>query len=192
MPSYKNFWSLNVDEAIVAGKLQAYFKKSAQVFFPLNAQLKDIDLLLASPKKKRVVTIQVKGSKAHELVPSELKKYNVPEGSVGWFFIPKSKIRECQADFIVLLIHTLSNDFQDDRNRRTLSTHLLTIRPDQLDNVCRKHKILHRRYSFYIWIDPQRGWAFDFRDARKKGRLDLSKHLDENGLQQIRKQLRVQ
>ena len=49
----KNLWSLNIDEALVANQLkQELSKKDYEVFFPLNSQLKDIDLTLFNLKKK--------------------------------------------------------------------------------------------------------------------------------------------
>lgn len=44
----KNFWSLQVGEAIAAEKLSRYLGKDFQVFFPLNSQLKDVDLLVVN------------------------------------------------------------------------------------------------------------------------------------------------
>ena len=158
-------------------------------FFPLNAQLKDIDLLVSNPKNRKSVTIQVKGSKAFEPTDSEVEKYG--DGSAGWFFIPKGKIGECCADYFVFLLHTIADDFKNGRNRKRLSTHLLTIKPAELYKICRKKKILHVNYSFYIWVDPKRKRAFDFRDSGKKGIVNLTKYLDENGLRQIRKKLGV-
>lgn len=189
MPSYKNLWSLNVDEAVVAGKVQESLGRAAQVFFPLNAQLKDVDLLIANLRNKRSVSIQVKGSKAFEPRPSEVAKYG--DGSVGWFFIPKRKIRDCKADYFIFLLHIIADDLRNGINRKRLSTHLLTITPAQLYHICRRRKILHRNYSFYIWVDPRRRRAFDFRDSARRGIIDLNRYLDETGLRPLRRQLRI-
>lgn len=189
MASYKNFWSLNVDEAVVAGKLQHAFGRKAQVYFPLNAQLKDVDLLVLNQKNKKAITIQVKGSKAFEPTATERKKFG--NGSTGWFFIPKNKIRQCCADYFVFLLHTISDNVAGKKNRRQLTTHLLTIRPAELARICRERKILHKNYSFYIWVDPVRKRAFDFRDAGKKGIVNLTRFLDDNGLRAIQGKLRI-
>jgi len=50
----------------------------------MNAQMKGIDLVLMNIKKKKSVTIQVKGSKAFEPKINELKLYG--HGNIGWFF----------------------------------------------------------------------------------------------------------
>ena len=46
----KNLWSLNVDEVITAQKIKSELGKEYEVFFPINSQLKDIDLLLQLPR----------------------------------------------------------------------------------------------------------------------------------------------
>lgn len=43
MTAYKNFWSLNTDEAVVTGILRENTDKEIEVFMPLNAQMKDLD-----------------------------------------------------------------------------------------------------------------------------------------------------
>lgn len=172
MTSYKNLWSLNVDEAVTAGILQGIFKKQAQVYFPLNAQLKDVDLLLGNSKHRKTILIQVKGSKAYE--PSASEKAKFGDGSVGWFFIPKNKIKNCTADYFIFLIHVINDAFNNAENRKTFSTHLLTITPSDLYKICRRRKR-----------------AFDYRDSPKKGIVDLRKYLDLNGVRQLRRDLRI-
>ena len=51
--SYKNFWSLNPDEAVTTGILRNYLKDEMGVFMPLDAQFKDIDLLVTNLKNKK-------------------------------------------------------------------------------------------------------------------------------------------
>ena len=55
----KNIWSLNVDEAIVAEKLKKELGKRYEVFFPINSQLKDIDLLIQNPKTGKSKSINL-------------------------------------------------------------------------------------------------------------------------------------
>ena len=57
----KNFWSLQVDEAIVADKIKIKLK-NYEVFFPINSQLQDVDLILFNKNTKETRTIQVKSS----------------------------------------------------------------------------------------------------------------------------------
>lgn len=185
--SYKNFWSLNIDEAITTGLLREYFNDTnVQVFMPLNAYLKDIDLILVNMSKKKVVTLQVKGSRAYETNKGERKKYG-DTGSVGWFFQEEKGIRDCVADYFIFLIYVI----EEGKGRKYLSQHTITIKPQKLYELCKEKKILHggARYSFYIWIIPEQKRAFDYRDATAKGELNLDEYLDEKGLERISKDL---
>ena len=62
--SYKNFWSLNTDEAVVTGILKSETEKEVEVLMPLNAQMKGVDLFLMNIKNKRIFSVKVKGSRA--------------------------------------------------------------------------------------------------------------------------------
>lgn len=64
--AYKNFWSLNTDEAVVTGILRDGLEKDIEVFMPINAQMKDLDLMLFNVKNKKSISIQVKVSRAYE------------------------------------------------------------------------------------------------------------------------------
>ncbi len=187
--SFKNFWSLNVDEAVAAGKLQHALGRKAQVYFPLNAQLRDVDLLVVNSRTQRAVTLQVKGAKAFEATKSQKAKHGV--GSLCWFFIPAKKIYRCQANYFVFILHTISSDLGRERNRRHISTHLLIIKPTVLSRICKEKKILHKDYSFYISVDPLRQRAIEFRDSDKRGVVDLSKYLDACGVKQIQADLKL-
>ena len=84
----KNFWSLNVDEALVADRLQSELKKKGyEIFFPLRAQLKDVDLVLFDLRKKKGYTIQVKGSRTYQPAKREIERFG--EGQAGWIQIDR-------------------------------------------------------------------------------------------------------
>ena len=83
--AYKNFWSLNTDEAVVSGILRECTPKNIEVLMPANAQMKDTDLVLMNMDNKKVLKIQVKGSRAYEPRKSEVVKFG--DGSGGWFYI---------------------------------------------------------------------------------------------------------
>ena len=183
MPStYRASLSLNTDEAVVAGKLRDYFKQDVEVFIPLNAQLKDVDIIALNLKNRKTVTIQVKGSRAYE--PSAMRQ-NFGEGSAGWFFLSKEGIEQNTADFFVFLIYVIVEHVK--QGRRYFEPHFITIKTDRFNELCRQYKILHTRYSFYIWIDPEKKVAFDFRDEKVKGRMWLTEYLDDIGLEHIRR-----
>jgi len=88
--TYKNFWSLNTDEAVVAGILRGETDKKVEVLMPVNAQMKGVDLVVMNVDTKKALTIQVKGSKAFEPRKKETFKYG--HGNVGWFYLEKKHI----------------------------------------------------------------------------------------------------
>ena len=74
----RNLWSLNVDEAITAEKIKSKLGKEYEVFFPINSQLKDIDLLIQNPKTGKSKSVQVKGSRTYTPHESTMMK------QLGW------------------------------------------------------------------------------------------------------------
>ena len=73
--AYKNFRSLNTDEAIVTGILNEFTEKNIEILIPLNAQMKDTDLIVMNMNNKKAIKIQVKGSRAYEPSKKETIKY---------------------------------------------------------------------------------------------------------------------
>jgi len=179
--SFKNFWSLNTDEAVVTGILRNYFKKKAEVFMPLNAQLKHIDLVVVNLKTSKLSKIQIKGSKAYQ--PTKKETLLFKNGSGGWFFPKEEVIRDCTADYMIFLVYVIVED--PELGRMRIENHTITIKPSELYKICQEKKILHKNYSFYIWIDPKRKKAFEHRDKKQKGIIELDKYLDEKGFEQI-------
>lgn len=70
--AYKNFWSLNTDEAVVTGILRDSTSSNVEVLMPMNAQMKDTDLILMNVDNKKSLKIQVKGSRPYEPRKSEV------------------------------------------------------------------------------------------------------------------------
>ena len=55
----RNLWTLNVDELLVADQLKENFKKlDYDVFYPLNSQMKNIDLVFMNVKTAKAKTIK--------------------------------------------------------------------------------------------------------------------------------------
>lgn len=177
--AYKNFWSLNVDEAVVIGILRDYIPKHMEVFMPMNAQMKDVDLALINFKNNTVATVQVKGSKAYEPTLNEFKKFG--DGSSGWFFFPKDVVLKSKANYFVFLVYVIKEEVK--KGRRTIEPHIITIPTKKLKELCRKYKNVHgnKRYSFYFWVNPKKERAFDWRDKI----YDVSKYLDERGIKSL-------
>lgn len=181
--SYKNFWSLNTDEAVVAGILRNKTKKEIEVLMPLNAQMKGVDLYLINTKTKKVATIQVKGSRAYEPLVREIREYG--HGSAGWFFFKEDVVKKATADYFAFLIYVIEES--KNAGRRIISPHLVLISTKDLKNISGKNKKSHgdKMFSYMIWVNPKTKKSFDFRDKK----IDLSKYLDDRGIDLINKKL---
>ncbi len=182
--AYRNFWSLNTDEAVVAGILRDETLKNIEVLMPLNAQMKDIDLILINMRNKKVVKAQIKGSRAFEPKKSEIRKFG--EGSAGWFRIKKDAIYKSSADIFVFLVYVLEEN--ERAGRRIILPHTVTIPTENLKALCKKYKKAgkDKMFSFYFWINPTKRKAFEFRDTI----YDLSKYLDKKGFKKLNKVLK--
>lgn len=189
--AYKNFWSLNTDEAVVSGILRSETAKNIEVLMPLNAQMKGIDLVMMNVKNKKSISIQVKGSKAYE--PKKKESEDFGEGSCGWFFLHKDVIQEATADYFIFLIYVLEQSMET--GRRYIEPHTITIPAREISKLSIEHKILHKtkgggRYSYYFWVNPQKKEAFDFREIKGGHRYYLNEYLDKKGFEKMSKELK--
>lgn len=177
--AYKNFWSLNTDEAVVAGILRNETGKNREVLLPLNAQMKGVDLVLLNVKDGNAITIQVKGSRAYEPQKSEVKRFG--SGSGGWFFWEKDVVEQATADYFIFLIYVLEEDGKI--GRRIIAPHTITIPTVELKKLSKNFKKAHGdgRYSYKIWVNPETAKAFDFRDEL----IDFSEYLDKAGFNKL-------
>lgn len=168
----KNFWALNVDELLVADKLKSVLKKTEyEVFFPLNSQMKGIDLMLINLKNNKSRSIQIKGSRTWDSNKAERARYG--EGGAAWFRIDKASIFKPQnkVDFYVFVLH----NFVDGDYRREIKVDYLIIPEANFRNICQKKKVgKGNYYHFFIWIDHKDKRAFDFRHKQ----IMLSKYLN--------------
>lgn len=178
--AYKNFWSLNTDEAVVVGILRNFIPKNTEVLMPLNAQMKDVDLVLMNMGTKKTLKIQVKGSRAFEPRKSEIAKYG--GGSPGWFYFGKDVIFKSTADYFIFLIYVLRED--EKIGRRIITPHTLTISTKELKELCQKYKKAGKgnRYNFLFWINPAKKESFEFRDKK----YYTSKYLDNKGFEKLK------
>lgn len=189
--TYKNFWSLNTDEAVVAGIIRDETRKDIEVLMPMNAQMKSVDLALMNVETKKAVLVQVKGSRAYEPKKKETELFG--DGSGGWFFLHEDVIHKAAADYFIFLIYVLEQSFAD--GRRQIMPHTITIPAKKIAELSLKHKTLHRtkggnRYSYYFWVNPRDKKAFDFREKKNGNLYDLSEYLDERGFEKINKDLK--
>ncbi len=100
----KNLWSLNIDEAVVADRLTDYFKeikdKSFQVFFPINSQLKGMDLIIYNTETHKTKTIQVKGARSYRHKDHE---------EYSWHKVKSDDIDPKKNDFFVFVTYYTKN-----------------------------------------------------------------------------------
>ena len=136
MKSYKNFWSLNTDEAIVTGILRDVTNKNVEVFMPINAHMKDIDLILVNTKNKKTKTIQVKGSRAYEGNKKQIERYGY--GSYSWIDIKKKVIDNSIADYFIFLIYTLEQFNEKKKGKIYIKYHTITISKTKLKEKVNK------------------------------------------------------
>ena len=173
----KNLWSLNVDEVITAQKIKSELGKEYEVFFPINSQLKDIDLLLQHPRTGKSKSIQVKGSRTYTPQKSEIKQ-------VGWgydvrtswnqvkdasIFSPTNKI-----DFFIFVRH---EEELTVRKRRIKQDYLVIPIKDFrkiTKNEKKKRKTGHYHYVFVVKGKK----AVDILDTKLGKPIDLSKYLN--------------
>ena len=184
--AYKNFWSLNTDEAVVAGILRNGTAKHIEVLMPLNAQMKDVDLVLFNTRNKKSLTIQIKGSRAYEPGKNLTRKYG--DGSGGWFYFPARVINKSSADYFIFLIYVIEQSYK--AGRRYLEPHTITVPTREIKRLGKKYKKLGKgsRYNFFLWVNPIEKTAFDFQYKK----YYLSKFLDKSGFNKLNKALREQ
>ena len=174
--AYKNFWSINTDEAVVIGLLRQAIPKHYEMFLPANAQMKDVDLVLINMKNKKAATIQVKGSRAFEPTKKELAINGA--GSAGWFYFGADVVHKSTADYFVFLVYVLEEN--KIAGRRNITPHVVVIDTKTLSELSIKNKKVGKgnRYNYYIWINPETQKAFEFRDQK----YSLDDYLNKNGI----------
>lgn len=161
----RNLWSLQIDEAIVADKIKSY--KGVEVFFPVNSQLKDIDLIVYNLKKKIAVTVQVKSSKSWQSGGYEYSAQS----------IPIKKINPAKVDYFVFSCYFSSIT----KNKRKITPRFVVISTKELLSKIKKTKVVKNgicRFSFNLY----KGRIADFwclkNTVDKENGVDYTKFLD--------------
>jgi len=171
----RNTWILNVDELLVADKLKNQFsKKKFEVLFPLNAQMKDIDLVLIKLKNNKAITFQVKGSRTYEPTKPEVVRYGI--GGAAWFRINKNSIFKAsnKVDFYLFVLHSLV----DGKTKKEIKIDYLIFPKNDFLKYCKNKKARKGGfYHFIIWIDSNKKRSFDFREDKEKP-YQLSKFIN--------------
>ena len=172
----KNIWALNVDEAIVAEKIKKELGKKHEVFFPINSQLKDIDLLIQNPKTGKSKAIQVKGSRTWNLKGSRRKKLGWGDVSSSWLTIKERSIFSTtnKIDFFIFVTHEADLTTQ---NRR-IKQNFLVIPLNDFRKITRNKKNPPKSgvYHYYFVVKDKK--AVDTRDTKSRDPIDFSKYLN--------------
>jgi|GEM_PF-767604 len=181
--AYKNFWSINTDEAVVAGHLRCFLPKHVEIFMPLNAQMRDVDLLAHNFRNKKTISIQVKGSRAYE--PQKKEKEIYGDGSATWFMFKREVIDQSTADYFIFLHYIIEESIS--RGRRRIEPHLVIIPTTILKDKIRKNGYVVRgnRYALYTWVNPKTRKAFGIH----KNNIDFTPYLDKKGIKVFIKEL---
>jgi hypothetical protein len=171
----KNLWVLNVDELLVSDHLKNRLKKTSyEVCFPLNAQMKNIDLVLLNLKTKNTKTIQVKGSRTYKPQRSEVKRYG--HGSAAWIKIKKNVIfsADNKVDYYIFVLHNLT----DGATKKEINIDYLIFPTVDFHKYCNK-KVVRKDdfYHFVIWVDAKANRCFDIREDRIHV-IDLGQYLN--------------
>ena len=172
----KNIWSLNVDEAIVAEKIKKELGKKHEVFFPINSQLKDIDLLIQNPKTGKSKAIQVKGSRTWNLKGSRRKKLGWGDVSSSWLTIKERSIFSTtnKIDFFIFVTHEADLTTQ---NRR-IKQNFLVVPLNDFRKITKNKKNPPKSgvYHYYFVVKDKK--AVDTRDTKSRDPIDFSKYLN--------------
>ena len=137
----KNFWSLHVDEALVASKIKDKLSSDYEVFFPYNSQLKDFDLIIYNVKNHKTKTVQVKSSQGYRSYDSTASGHKVP----------KKKINYKTVDYFIFTSHLEVP--KKNKIKLGIKTHYVIIPTKELLEIVNKTKISPKgicRFSFCI------------------------------------------
>jgi len=155
----KNFWSLHVDEALVADKINSL--KELEVFFPVNSQLEDVDLIVYNKKNHKTMTVQVKSSKSWKSGNYEYSSQRVP----------LAKINPKKVDFFVFSCYFTTIT----KNQKKIESRFIVIKTTKLLEIIKKTKSVKRglcKFSFNLY----KGKIADYWDLKKT--IDSNKGVD--------------
>ena len=166
----KNFWSLNVDEAILVDKLKKELGKNYEIFLPANSQLKDIDLIVYNLKTKKSLSIQVKGSRTY--VPR--KSENV-DGHTSWNVIKTDSIFNPthEIDFFIFVIHEEDVSLKS----RKIMQHYIVVPIGDFRKITKQEKD-ERKTGFYHYSFVVNGKKVVEINNKKSRKVDFSKYLN--------------
>lgn len=156
----RNFWSLQVGEAIFSDMVKTKLPNNYQMFFPLNSQLRGIDLLLFNLESNETATIQVKESREFS-------------AGHGWFIVKAADVDRKAADFYAFIVY---NEIEKE-HKHHIDKRVLIVPSAELQIRSRSKKLVKVKktpeYHYYFFIDGKS--AFDDREGHK---VDFSLFLE--------------
>lgn len=158
----KNFWSLNVDEALVANWLKQdnTLGTDYEIFFPINAQLEYVDLIVFNKNNQKIVTIQVKSSQSY-LVKDKEGDY----WASGHRFESK-KIDPKKVDFFIFTCYYPKTSEKEQKSR-DVTSHFVVFTTNELQRYVEKHKSVKMvktgkiGFSFYVYPPNDKGELYE-------------------------------
>ena len=169
----KNLWSLNVDEAILSEKIGKELGKEYQVFFPVNSQLKDIDLIIYNLKTQKTKSIQVKGSRTYVPKRSEAKK--LENARTSWNVIKSESIFSPtnEIDFFIFVLH--QEDMKS--SSRQIIQNYIVIPIKDFRNITKNEKEMRKTGHYHYSFATLKKKAIEVNNTKNKG-IDFSKYLN--------------
>ncbi|MBP6856547.1 MAG: hypothetical protein KBC42_00560 [Candidatus Pacebacteria bacterium] len=184
--SIRNFWSLNTDETVTIGLLQRNTNRDIEVFMPMNSQMKDIDLIIANTRNQKMLTLQVKASKAYIPSPAQNKRFG--NGSGTFVSIKANSLEKSNADYFVFTLYGMSSSDKNFKGKISVQPYILIISTRELIKKINsyKRKSNSGSYIFHFWINADKNEIFDWRDLKDKNSYGYySEFLDDLGLKNL-------
>lgn len=173
----KNFWSLNVDEALVANWLKNNLKKNYEVFFPINAQLEYIDLIVYNKQNKKTTTIQVKSSQSY------IAKDKDGDYWVSGHRFESNKIKSKKVDFFIFTCFYPKTPKKNQPDRGIME-HYVVFKTRELEKYIETYKKIKITktgkigFSFYVYPPNDKGKLYEDWELKEEYTRNDYKKLD--------------
>ncbi len=175
----KNFWSLNVDEALVANwlKQKEILGSDYEVFFPINAQLEYVDLIVFNKKNQKTATIQVKSSQSYLVKDKEGDYW----ASAHRF--ESNKINPKKVDFFIFTCF-YPTTLEKEQKSRDITSHFVVFTTNELQRYFEKYKSTKMiktekiGFSFYVYPLNDKGKLYEDWELKEEYTRNDYKKLD--------------
>ena len=187
---YKSKGKINNPENLgikSAANLKKELGKRYEVFFPINSQLKDIDLLIQNPKTGKSKSIQVKGSRTWIIRGSRRQKladyFKIDlESDINssWFKVKKNSIFSTtnKIDFFIFVTH----EPELSRQNRRIKQNFLIIPLEDFKRITKNKKNPPKSGDYWYYFVVKGKKVVDTRDTKSGEPIDFSKFLNNFSL----------